>query len=730
VRGARGSRGGALALAWVAIVLLFWFGLFVPAQRPGLRRPMDADLWGYFHPKMWWSSVEIDAGRLPLWNPYEFGGLPLLGMAQPAAAYPLRQLAFDFFPGAALDAYMVLHYVLAGVFAFAAFGPLGLAPPGRAVATAAWVFSALNLESHYHPNRLAPLAWVPLLFALFVRSLERPGPRTAGGFGLVAAMTLLAGYPEYLLDAAICLVVFWPLAARALGGWPGGAARTLGWLAVAAGVGAALAGLQLGTVLQAAAESTRAAGGAGPGAEVLAIVDAALPTWHAKLLGLLTSFGRTFAMPAVVWALVVTGAVAGRARFRPAFLVVLVLAGVLASPLHYALADLPVFRLLRSNYVWVSLGLLPLAYLAGAGVDVLARGVAPPPAWHARAVAGAVLLALSLPWLEARGLFWLALTGALLVVARRGARGGGIARAAVPIVVVLALWTWIPPAIAGPTLHRFARGEPAFPPEPPRRSELLNAVRTLCGDAPQRVLAPWRTWDGTPLIDQVEMVQGYPEPLVPRRITRVLTALGAPPDTSFGKDVPEVLQGRRWLDLLNVGCVVVPRAERLDAPALDLQRRGVAGAEVVYRRRTLPRAFVVPEAVAVPDEEAAWRAVTAPGFDPRRTVIVESRTAPAGGGRGRADVLLFEPGRVTVRVATGRPAVLVVSQAGSPGWEASVDGRPAPVLQADYLIQAVAVPGGRHEVTLRYRPLAARLGWLAQVLGLAGLVVLARRDPA
>ena len=69
---ARHPRRNALALAgaWVAVVLLFWLGLFVPAMRPGVFRPEAVDLYGYFFPKFVYGSAELGRGALPLWNPY------------------------------------------------------------------------------------------------------------------------------------------------------------------------------------------------------------------------------------------------------------------------------------------------------------------------------------------------------------------------------------------------------------------------------------------------------------------------------------------------------------------------------------------------------------------------------------------------------------------------------------------------------------------------------------
>src|SRR5213078_822336 len=123
----------ALALAWGAVVAAFWGGLVVPSMQPGLRRPMDIDLYGYFVPKFWYGNAELGAGRLPLWNPYEYGGLPFLGAAQPAALYPPKIAVYALAGRAATHAYMALHYLLAGGFAFVALRGLGLGWPGAAL---------------------------------------------------------------------------------------------------------------------------------------------------------------------------------------------------------------------------------------------------------------------------------------------------------------------------------------------------------------------------------------------------------------------------------------------------------------------------------------------------------------------------------------------------------------------------------------------------------------------
>lgn len=79
----------------------------------------------------------------------------------------------------------------------------------------------------------------------------------------------------------------------------------------------------------------------------------------------------------------------------------------------------------------------------------------------------------------------------------------------------------------------------------------------------------------------------------------------------------------------------------------------------------------------------------------------------------------------------GRGA-LVIADTHSPGWLATVDGRPAPVLRTDRGERAVLVGHGARTVRFDYRPLAWSLGrWLAlgagTIAGLVGLVASLRR---
>lgn len=150
----------------------------------------------------------------------------------------------------------------------------------------------------------------------------------------------------------------------------------------------------------------------------------------------------------------------------------------------------------------------------------------------------------------------------------------------------------------------------------------------------------------------------------------------------------------------------------------------------------LPRAFVVHHATVLPDDAAQARAL--PTLDPRADVILDAApqpapvAAPAGASFEPARVVTLARKRVVVEADAPTPGVLVMSDTWYPGWRATVDGKPAPLLRADYALRGVALPAGRHTVEFTYRSVPAALGLWLSLLGLVALgavAVIGRKRP-
>jgi hypothetical protein len=190
-----------------------------------------------------------------------------------------------------------------------------------------------------------------------------------------------------------------------------------------------------------------------------------------------------------------------------------------------------------------------------------------------------------------------------------------------------------------------------------------------------------------------------------------------------------------WLRLLNVRYVVEceARAQQVSTPP-DLRpvfrstqvSNPNFGPLLVYEYpAALPRVMLLENYAVVSDARAILDSVSlrhrdaAAGTwlqeDPKLTL------GPVAGGR--ADIVAYDLNRVTIDVDTPGPALLRLADLWYPDWHAYVDGRRVPVLKADYLLRAVAVPAGRHRVEFRFESAAVRNGLLLSLGSL--LVVLA-----
>jgi len=81
----------------------------------------------------------------------------------------------------------------------------------------------------------------------------------------------------------------------------------------------------------------------------------------------------------------------------------------------------------------------------------------------------------------------------------------------------------------------------------------------------------------------------------------------------------------------------------------------------------------------------------------------------------------FEP--VELEVPAGAPGLLVLTDAYFPGWRATVNGRPAPIMPTDVAFRGVMLNGDGATVVFTYHSPGGNLGWGIPVL--AGLTLIA-----
>jgi hypothetical protein len=153
----------------------------------------------------------------------------------------------------------------------------------------------------------------------------------------------------------------------------------------------------------------------------------------------------------------------------------------------------------------------------------------------------------------------------------------------------------------------------------------------------------------------------------------------------------------------------------------------LAGHYVYANRAVLPRFFLVGRVRPAAGMADAVAQLKSAEFDPASEAIVEGAgSLSVEDAAGAVVVREYGLDRLTLDVTAGRPAYLVTSETGYPGWEAWVDGKPRPIYTTDVTFRGMPVPAGRHIVTMRFMPwgvwtaiAASAVCWIIWVVWLA-----------
>lgn len=71
---------------------------------------------------------------------------------------------------------------------------------------------------------------------------------------------------------------------------------------------------------------------------------------------------------------------------------------------------------------------------------------------------------------------------------------------------------------------------------------------------------------------------------------------------------------------------------------------------------------------------------------------------------GSVELLSYEPNELKYRVNSAKGGLVVFSEIYYPGWTVRIDGEPAELGRVNYVLRALRVPAGTHEVEMEFRP--------------------------
>lgn len=722
-------------------------------------------------------TEELAHGHYPMWNPYNFAGMPSFGslLFNPNVYWP------DVVLGAVtrllhlpVDTWLVLYYFLLGAGLLAFLRREGVAPEAALIGATALTFTPnlIAVGTHGHGSQLVASSLIPLVLLLVAVLFRRPGLAATGGLALVLGLSLLRGHVQItyytLLMVGAFTVVEIATSWRSRTDLARVGRAVLG-VVVALGLAAAIGAVLFLPVRDYAAHSIRGAAAGGGVAYDYAtgwslglrelwtfLVPSAVGFGGATYWGGMPFTDYPNYMGLGVFVLALLGLV--YARRHRAFFGVLALIAVLVAmgknaPIYHALYEhLPYFNKFRVPVMVLVLLQVAVASLAA---GMLGRASDEEDARRARL---SRLLLLVGGGLGAAAVLFLMMHGAMesgyVAAATAGAiaRGqsadvaGQIARAAWGLVVSDVPRVGLLAAVMLVSTSLFVR---RILPRAAWTMVLLLCIVidlwSIDGKVMQRVVG--RASDRAAILQPDDLVGFLHQDSTLYRVLPLdpsdfgdnswaafrIASLGgyhAAKPALFDKFLNTTrLSDLRLLDMLNVKYLIAPANQpRIEHPALEPVFTG--SRQIYLNRLALPRAWAVDRIREVANGDSALSTLQQPDFDPAVEAVLEAadigavRMPALSVAGATVRVAEYRLNELTIDANMAAPALVVVSDAYYPDWVAYVDGKQAPIYKTNYLIRSVLVPAGHHTIRMAFESSAVRTGLRATIAGTIGALLL------
>jgi hypothetical protein len=711
---------------------------------------------------------QMAAGRLPLWNPYIFSGMPFFdSMSWSAFVYPSYWLTFalEKIPGVELPRlfFLFLHYELAALGTFFYLRSRKIGHGGAVIAGIAFMLSPhmIGLATIGHGGKILATAYLPLVLMAAHKLMESADRRWIAILGLVGGLQFLARHVQisyYTWLAVAVLAVYYLIVRRRAGESWKALGASVGSVAIGGVLSALLAAVLLLPLLSYSEFSTRAAQAGGMGFE-----NAVMWSLHPKelLTFLIPSFfglaNETYwgTMPFtqvshyvgyVVLCLAAVGVIRRKDR-SAGFLLILVVVGIFMAfgrhlgPVYRAIYELlPGFRRFRVPAMSLTLAQFSLAALAGYGASMLlgetGRRKKNTVRWAigCAAIGGVVALIV----LASKGAIGSAATTALMTkhvgappaaLRELGTRAATMAFRDAGILLAFAAASGVAVFVAGTRklqrllvftlLLGLVVWDVGVVDARFMHTEKMRSLDSYFPETPAisflkrqegvfRIVAVDRDFSSNAwMYHRIETIGGY-HPAKLAVTDNLLNKLG--------------VGNLKLLALLNVRYIVGP--EELNHEAFVSVAPGVH-----ENLAALPRVFLIGSVKQVSSENMALAELGVDNFNPVQTaILLEELPGPVLGTEGStAELVFYEPYEIRVRASIRQPCLLVFSEVYyPPGWKASIDDVETTIYRTDYALRSVYLTPGEHTVVMRYVPFLLRRGLLVSLLAaaaLAGLLV-------
>lgn len=721
----RASLAGP-AILFLATVGIFW-KLVLTNQYTWLD---NFDFVNQVLPWYQFQASEWHRGQFPLWDPYHWGGQSLIGQVVSGVAYPLNwilcllPLRNGWIRQSYLHWYFVLIHYMGALFCYFLCRDLKRSRIACILAGAAFGLSGYMGYIEW-PQMLNGAVWAPIVFLFLLRAMRGESPlANAALSGAALGFSFLSGHHQIpifvCLTAGAVWIYYWVLAETPR--WRiAGLACVFGLFLILAGGLQTLPGVEYGKM-------------------ALRWVNANEPVdWEQKVpyfvhrnysLGPTSMFGivipgvYTGVNPYIGLVVISLAFLAIAAAWRDRM--VRLFAAIALGGLIFALGGNAVFQ----GVLYAAVPMVEKARSPGMAILIFHLGVTVLAAFGLDA-----LLSQARDWIWSRRLVWALLclsavlyTGVLVDTLARpveafvypGVPHGAPLAALGALLLAGLVRAWrqdhIPHTTAAvllttlmlfetSTVTGFSFRHSDLPGYFLSRMKENADIARFLGDQPFPIRAEidreavpfnWGDWYG------IDMFEGY---------------------TGVTKNVITLHPEAKFRELFAIGYYIGAKPLR-DGQVEIFQ--GANGLKIYRNPGDHKRVWAVHQIFQIPNEGAIMTAFNRPGFDRRQQAFLlgPAPKLETCGGEDDVRLVTHDTNRIVIDAGLRCRGMVIVGDTFAPGWQATVDGKPAEIYEAYSVVRGVVVDAGWRRIEMRYRPKSVIIGAIMTATGVLGALLL------
>jgi hypothetical protein len=186
------------------------------------------------------------------------------------------------------------------------------------------------------------------------------------------------------------------------------------------------------------------------------------------------------------------------------------------------------------------------------------------------------------------------------------------------------------------------------------------------------------------------------------------------------------------LNMLNVKYVI--SSFRLGVKDLKLVQTGKV--KIYENPSALPRAYLVPKAIILKDDEEVLKTIQEVNFNPKKSILItkgeyekaqkdfigNEKNVPVESFKGEVKILKYLANCVEITTDGNDSSFLVLADNYYPGWKVSVNGIEKNILRVNYNLRGVILPRGENRVQFSFEPLSFKIGAATSLLTLLSII--------